>query len=94
MDHHDRAWWPAADALARLGHAVIVLDPEAADQADLVWEPNHDPPFGVITVVAAPHLTGWQLSIAEELIELDAEALDLIETLDPLVLDEDDGDPS
>lgn len=94
MGLRDREWWPAADAVARLGHAVTVLDPELDQDVELLWDQN--PEHGVVTVISTPTLTGWQLLTAEEIRQLDEatiRALDALADRRTNQTHEDDGAP-
>lgn len=86
----ERAWWPGADALARLGHTVMVFDPEATAEVERFWDEVDG--HGSIVVYSAPHLTGWRVEFSEEVVELDSALLEMIYDLDVDVLDEDDGE--
>jgi hypothetical protein len=84
----DRAWRRAADAVAALGHSVVVFDPEATIALEELYDDEH-PEHGVITVLQAPHLLGWELHIREELLEVDEMTRDMLDTLEDVAEDDD-----
>lgn len=87
----DRAWRRYADAVAALGAAVVVFDPEALLPLEELWD--GDPAHGVISILQLPGITGWEIHVREELAEVDSETMELLETLEDTVGEEDDGTP-
>lgn len=88
----ERAWWSAADALARLGLSVLVFDPDAEQEIEHLYDEIQG--HGVVTVIHTPTLTGWELHAREELPQYDAAMAELLEGLAEVVLadTEDDGE--
>jgi hypothetical protein len=85
-DLKERGWYAVAQTAALLGQTVTVLDPEAELPVEVLWDQIDG--HGIITVVAAPTSTGWHIHIAEELIELSADAIATLEELSETVGDE------
>lgn len=66
-----RPWWPVAEAAARIGLSVVVLDPEI-EAGDILYDGDSN--HGTITVVAFPGC-GWILTVAESEGEIDRDLI-------------------